>query len=348
MPSTTLSPLAQQLLAAQVKYFTARVSEAEFANAVAAEVDDFFQQAQHHTVGAYLPEEHIRQLALHYATRIPLSPELAERLTTVVLRAYHHPALDDLQWQDLLDEKELAEFVDLALSLNAVRKLIRRFTRNRLVVDAVSDLVYRGITGFMGQGTAKAEQMANTIPGAGSMFKLGRSVVGRATSGFEKSAEENIKRYLSHNIRAIIKGSETRLEQAIESGALRNAIISNWANVKTDKAASLREYASEKDIREAIASGVDFWQRFRQTPYMEETTNLCITLFYEYCADTPVANLLGELGISASFVSAEINTALAPVLAHWQQQGWVGAFFTRQLLPFWQQADAEGWLTQEA
>lgn len=346
MPTTTLSPLAQQLLAAQVQYFTARVSEAAFADTVAAEVDNFFQQAQQHSVAAYLPKEHLRQLALHYATSIPLAPELAERLSTVVLRLYHHPALDDLQWQDLLDEKELAEFVDLALSLNAVRKLIRRFTRNRLVVDAVSDLVYRGITGFMGQGTAKAEQMANTIPGAGSMFKLGRSVVGRATSGFEKSAEENIKRYLSHNIRAIIKGSETRLEQAIDSGALRDAIISNWANVKTDKVASLREYASEEDIQEAIASGVNFWQRFRETPYIEEATNLCITLFYEYCGDTPVAALLDELGINANFLSTEISNALAPVLAHWQQQGWVEAFFIRQLLPFWQQADAEGWLTQ--
>lgn len=348
MSATHLSPLAEQLFSAQVQYFVARVSPTQFAKVVGAEVDDFFAEASSHTLKDYLPEEHVRYLALHYATSIPLSPNLAETLSDLVLRAYHHPKLDALTWGDLLDKQELGEFVDLALSLNAVRKLIRRFTRNRLVVNAVSDLVYRGITGFMGQSTAKAEQMASTIPGAGSMFKIGRSVVGRATSGFEKSAEENIKRYLSHNIRAIIKGSEARLEQAIESGALRNAILNNWDNVKSEKVASVRSYASEQDIKDALNSGVGFWQSFRQTPYVEEITNLCITLLYEYCADTPIATLLDELGISANFITTEINTAIAPVLEQWLQQGWVEAFFARQLLPFWQQADTEGWLVNNA
>lgn len=344
MSATTLSPLAQQLFHAQVNYFVTRVSTEQFSQVVEAEVQDFYTKASTHTVRDYLPEDHVRFMALHYNTSIPISPDLADSLSNIALRVYHHPKLDELRWRDLLDKKELTEFVDLVLSLNAFRKLIRRFTRNLLVVNAVSDLIYRGITGFMEQGTAKAEQMASSIPGAGSMFKLGRSVVGKATSGFEKSAEENIKRYLSHNISAIIKGSETRLEQAIESGALRDAIISNWDNIKNEKVASLREYASEQDIKEAIASGINFWQEFRETPYVEEITNLGVTLFYEYCAEIPVAELLQELSIDETFATREINLAIAPLLEHWQQQGWVKDFFERQLLPFWQQADNEGWL----
>lgn len=344
--STTLSPLAQQLFDAQVHFFTQRTQE-QLAPLIELEVNDFFAKAETTTFADWLPKETALPLVNFYLKDIPLSDELAERLYRVAMRVYQHPRLDDLCWGDLIDENELGELIDLALSLQSLHLVIRRVARNRLVIDAVSDMMYNAIAGFVSQSTAKAGQMASSIPGAGSMFKLGKSVVGRATSGFEKSAEDNIKRYISGNIKSIVTSSEKRLQKAIDDGRVKNALLSNWKNVKNQPLASLKDYASEEDIHQSIDGAVTFWRKFRETPYLGNMIEYFSDALYQHLHEVPLKELCDDAGISAAFVSQELNRVFAPLLKHWHQQGWIHAFYERQLLPFWEHVDQEAWFAKD-
>lgn len=342
--TTALAPLAQQLLNAQVAYFTQRAQQ-QFPEFIRSEVSDFFSKAETHTLADWLPKAELLSLLNYYLKDIPLSDDLAERIQRICLRAYHHPRLDDVCWGDLINEKELGELIDLALSLQSLHMLLRRVARNQLVIDAISDMMYSGTAGFMSQGTAKAEQMASSIPGAGSVFKLGRSVVGRATSGFEKSAEDNIKRYISSNIKSIVEGSEKRLQKAISDGRVKAALLHSWENLKDKPLASLKDYASEKDIEQGIKGGITFWREFRRSPYLTNIIELLSDALYQYADSRPVATLLQEAGVTEASINEELNRIFTPLLAHWHGLGWIEDFFQRQLSPFWEQATQEGWLT---
>jgi len=346
MSTTTLSPLAQQLFEAQVQFFTQQ-TEQQLGALIDLEVNDFFTKAATTTCADWLPQDIALPLANYYLKDIPLSDELAERLHRIAMRVYQHPRLEEVCWGDLLDEKELGELIDLTLSLKSLHLVMRRVARNRLVIDAVSDMMYNAIAGFVSQSTAKAGQMASNIPGAGSVFKLGKSVVGRATSGFEKSAEDNIKRYISSNIKGIVTSSEKRLQKAIDDGRVKNALLSNWKNVKNQPLASLKDYASEEDIHQSISGAITFWHEFRESPYLGNIIDYVSDAIYQHLHKVPLKELLDDAGIDASFASQELNRTLAPVLKHWHQQGWVQAFYERQLLPFWIQADQQAWLPKD-
>lgn len=342
--TTALTPLAQQLLDAQVQYFTQRVQE-QLPELIRSEVSDFLIKAETHTPADWLPKAKLLPLINYYLKDIPLSKDLAERIHSICMRVYHHPRLDEVCWGDLINEKELAELIDLTLSLQGLHMLLRRVARNRLVIDAISDMMYNGTAGFVSQGTAKAEQMASSIPGAGSVFKLGRSVVGRAASGFEKSAEDNIKRYISSNIKSIVEGSEKRLQKAISDGRVKEALLHSWKNVKEKPLASLKDYASEKDIEQSIEGSITFWREFRRSPYLTNIIEHLSDALYQYVDSIPVAKLLQETGITEAFINEELHRIFAPLLAHWHSLGWIEGFFQRQLAPFWEQASQEGWLS---
>lgn len=341
--TTALTPLAQQLLDAQVQYFTQRVQQ-QLPELIHSEVNDLFIKAETHTLADWVPKEKLLPLINYYLKDIPLSEDLAERIHSICMRVYHHPRFDEICWGDLINEKELGELIDLTLSLQGLHILLRRVARNRLVIDAISDMMYSGTAGFVSQGTAKAEQMASSIPGAGSVFKLGKSVVGRATSSFEKSAEDNIKRYISSNIKSIVEGSEKRLQKAINDGRVKKALLDNWKNVKDQPLASLKDYASEQDILQSIEGSITFWQDFRRSPYLANIVEYLSDALYQYIDSVPVATLLQDTGITKEFINEELNRILTPLLAHWHSLGWIDAFFQRQLAPFWEQASQEGWL----
>ncbi|SRR5690554_517876 len=342
--STTLSPLAQQLFEAQVQYFSNKTQE-QLGTLISLEVDAFFTKAESTTFADWLPKSVVLPLVNYYVKDMPLSDELAGRLHSVAMRVYQHPRLEEVCWGDVIDEKELGELIDLALSLKSLHLVVRRVARNRLVIDAISDMMYNAITGFVSQSTAKAGQMASNIPGAGSVFKLGKSVVGRATSGFEKSAEDNIKRYISSNIKSIVTSSEKRLQKAIDDGRLKNALLSNWKNVKNQPLASLKDYASEKDIQQSIEGAVTFWHQFRESPYLTNIIEYLSDAVYDYLHKVPAKELLDEVGISAPFITQELDRIMAPILEHWHQQGWIQDFYERQLRPFWEHAQKEALIT---
>ncbi len=342
---TALTPLAQQLFTAQVEYFVARTQD-HLLEAITQEVQDFFGKAQETTLSTWLPQQQCLTLLTYYLCEYPLEDELVAQLETFILRLYQHPRLESTTWGELINDTELEEFIDVALSLRGLHLIVRRVSRNRWVTNAISDMLYRGITGFVSQGTARAEQMASSIPGAGSMFKLGKSVVGRTTSGFSKSAEDNIKRYINANIRSIIKSSEKRLQTAIDDGHVKSALLQSWQQVKHQPLSSLREYASEEDLKAALQGGMDFWEQLRQSEYFQQLLERIVGIVYDYVDSKPLGEWLLLLGISEASLSTELHRIASPTLAHWHSQGCIQAFFERQLIPFWEHACEAGWLPE--
>src|SRR5690606_10781310 len=181
------------------------------------------------------------------------------------------------------------------------QRLISEIAGSPLTINLISDMLYRGIQGFISQGT----NMAGSIPGASSMLKLGKSVVSKAAPGLEKSAEQNIKKYIAHNTRSIIRQSEKRLEKAIESGEFRQAMLDFWDEIKEQKVATLRRYVTRDELEDAMVTGLEAWKQFRATRYFGNLLDAGVDFFFEKYGDTALDKLIGEMGVDKKMILDE-------------------------------------------
>ena len=327
---------AEQLLNAQIAWIIAQLDEKEFKKLVKEEVNQFFKIAKTLKLNEVVSAEKVRVTARRYAVEMEISGAIPELIGEIADRLYNHPGHDKNSFEDLITDQEVAELLDVALEMKALRqRLISEIGGSPLTLNLISDMLYRGIQGFVSQGTNMAGNMAGNIPGASSLLKLGKSAVSRAAPGLEKSAETSIKKYIAHNTRSIIRQSEKRLESAVESGELRQGILDFWDEIKEEKVASLRRYITRDELEDVMVTGLEAWKQFRETRYFGNLLDAGVDFFFHKYGDTTLDKLVGEMGVTKKMVNDEIMHYAPDIIALLKEKGILEETLRRRLSPFW-------------
>ncbi|MBZ2189946.1 hypothetical protein K8B33_12620 [Alcanivorax sp. JB21] len=327
---------AEQLLNAQIAWIIAQLDEKEFKKLVKEEVNQFFKLAKTLKLNEVVSAEKVRVTARRYAIEMEISGAIPELIGEIADRLYNHPGHDKNSFEDLITDQEVAELLDVALEMKALRqRLISEIGGSPLTLNLISDMLYRGIQGFVSQGTNMAGNMAGNIPGASSLLKLGKSAVSRAAPGLEKSAETSIKKYIAHNTRSIIRQSEKRLESAVESGELRQGILDFWDEIKEEKVASLRRYITRDELEDVMVTGLEAWKQFRETRYFGNLLDAGVDFFFHKYGDTTLDKLVGEMGVTKKMVNDEIMHYAPDIIALLKEKGILEETLRRRLSPFW-------------
>ncbi len=327
---------AEQLLDAQVAYLVSQLDEKQFRKLAKEEIDIAFKVMKTLRLKDVVSAAQVRETAHRYTVEMPIAGAIPELIGEIADRLYNHPGHDKNSFEDLISDQELTELIDVALEMDALRtRLIQEIGGSPLVIHLISDMLYRGIQGFVTQGTQKAGNMASSIPGASSMFKLGKSVVNKAAPGLEKSAEQNIRKYIAHNTRGIIRQSEKRLEKAIESGELRQAVLDFWDDIKEQKVASLRRYITRDELEDTMVAGLEAWKRFRSTRYFANLLDAGVDFFFEKYGDTALDKLIAEMGVDKKMVLQELLHYAPGILAVLKERGVLHDTLRRRLEGFW-------------
>lgn len=327
---------AEQLLNAQIAWVMAQLDEKEFKKLLKEEVNQFFKVAKSLKLNDVVSAEKVRVTARRYAIEMDISGAIPELIGEIADRLYNHPGHDKNSFEDLITDQEVAELLDVALEMQALRqRLISEIGGSPLTLNLISDMLYHGIQGFVSQGTNMAGNMAGNIPGASSLLKLGKSAVSRAAPGLEKSAETSIKKYIAHNTRSIIRQSEKRLEKAVESGELRQGILDFWDEIKEEKVASLRRYITRDELEDVMVTGLEAWKQFRETRYFGNLLDAGVDFFFHKYGDTTLDKLVGEMGVTKKMVNDEIMHYAPDIIAVLKEKGILEETLRRRLSPFW-------------
>ncbi|WP_111656995.1 hypothetical protein [Isoalcanivorax indicus] len=323
---------ADQLMNAQIAWIIAQLDKKTLTKIVREEVDLAFKAAKTLTLNEVVSVDTVKATARRYAIDMDISGAIPELIGEIADRLYNHPGHDKNSFEDLISDQEVAELLDVALEMKALRqRLISEIGGSPLTLNLISDMLYRGIQGFINQGT----NMAGSIPGASSLLKLGKSAVSKAAPGLEKSAESSIKKYIAHNTRSIIRQSEKRLEKTIESGEFRQAVLDFWDEIKEQKVASLRRYVTRDELEDAMVTGLEAWKQFRATRYFGNLLDAGVDFFFQKYGETSLDKLVKEMGVTKKMVSDEIMHYAPQAIDALNEKGLIEAALRRRLTPFW-------------
>ncbi|MEY1662321.1 hypothetical protein [Isoalcanivorax beigongshangi] len=325
--------LATRLLDAQVQFVLDQLQGERFAERVREEIGQALALMDRTPLTTLVTAEQVRQTARRYAIEMPIPPAIPELIGEIAERVYNHPGHDTHRFGDVVSDQEVAEMVDVVLEMEVLhQRLLGQLAGSPITIRLISDLLYRGIRGFVDQGAS----VAGHIPGASSVLKLGKSVVNRAAPKLEKTAEASIKKYIAVNARSLIGQTEQRLERAIASGDVRRAVLDYWQEVKEQPLSRIKQYVTQDEIEDAMVAGLEFWKTFREARYLQAMIDAGIDWFFQKYGDGSLASLIEDMGVDSAMIEREILHYAPAILDHLREQGVLEQQVRRQLEPFWQ------------
>lgn len=322
---------AEKLLDAQVEYFTAQLTGKSFSKLVREEVDQFFSAAEKLRLKDVVSVEKIHTTARKYAVEMEIAPAIPEITGEIAERIYNHPGHDQNRFGDLIEDREIEEVMELILEMKDLReRIISEVGGSPLTLNLISDMLYRGIRGFVTEGT----NMAGNIPGASSMMKFGKSMMDKTAPGLEKAAEKNIKKYISSNTRPIIRYTEKQLNENIENGELEKAVMELWEDLRERKIGEFRDYISQEELEDSMVTGLEIWKKIRKTRYFDSLLRAGVEFFFDKYGDTTLAELISEMGVTPEMVIDDAERFAPDIIKVLKKKGILQETLRRRLEPF--------------
>ena len=322
---------AEQLLNAQVEYLMAQLEGEAFSELLRREVDIVLEEAEKLRLNEVVSVDQIHETARKYAVEMEIPAAVPELIGEIAERIYNHPGHDNNRFGDLVEDHEIEEVVQVLVEMKDLReRVIHEVAESPLILNLISDMLYRGIRGFVTEGT----NMASSIPGASSMMKLGKSMMDRTAPGLEKTAEKNIKKYISTNTRPIIRYTEKRLNENIDNGELEKAVMEFWEELRERKIGEFRNYISRSELEDAMVTGLEVWKKVRRTRYLDSLIRAGVEFFFEKYGETTLAELVQEMGVTAEMIVEDGERFAPPIIAVLKEKGILQDALRRRLEGF--------------
>lgn len=322
---------AQALLAAQVKFIVDELSGAGLKTLIEDEIDAALADAGRLQLGEVVTREMIKRTAHAYAIDIELGPGVPELVGDIARALYAHEAHNNTRVGDLIDDALFAELLDQGLELKSLReKLIREVVTSPLYTDFASDLLYRGITGYLAQNA-----LTRNIPGAGSIMKLGRAALSKTTPKFEASLEDGLRKYIGKTVQASTGRSAEFLAERAGAEMLREIGLDIWQKLKHQQIGALREDIGSRDVEEIFVNGYEFWRSLRKSDYYRVLIDAGIDSFFDKYERATLAALLEDLGVTRGMIIAEGLRYAPPALKLLKKKKLLEPLLRRRLQGFY-------------
>jgi hypothetical protein len=324
--------LAAQLLDAHVAYWLARLEDPAALEAwLGAELDALLADAGQLKLKDVVSPAQIKATARTYAIDLSLQGGIPELVTHIAGALYRSPAHAQTRVVDVLPDTQFLHLLDKALELESFRaRLIRGVVASPFYISLASDLLYRGIRDYVAQAG-----MAQKIPGAGSMMKLGKSVISRATPRLEASVEQSLRKYIARSVEATAVQSAELLLRQLDRDSLRGMALEVWQAVKHQPLSTFKQDLSELDVEELFVLGYSSWGELRKTRYYATLIETGIDAFFAHYGRQPLTQLLEDLGITRQMMLTEALRYTPTVVKALQRKKLLEPLIRRQLAGFY-------------
>ena len=342
MDDTTLKIAAQQLAVnlrdAQAEELRQRLIGSQMIDLAAVEVDNILALAENVLLGEVVDRQSIKDVVRVFAFEldlgsgvIALSGEMAQQLH--ITASKNAPKL-----KDLVSNAAISQWLDKILELEDFRSiLLNKISESTTLHEFVSDHVLILIEQQIAQRSPHWLQQltsdeTSTNPILGSRVATG---IRRKLNSTVRSQEEFLEKKLRHSVSKAIHQACTELNELDES-VWRDAIWQLWQAIRDESVSQFAEGLDPLDIEEFFVLGYDQWRRLRQTEYVRRLIYTGIDVFFDAYEETPLTDLLDDIGITRTHMLAEVARFAPKVIQLLDERGYIQDWLKRQLSPFYE------------
>lgn len=324
--------LADALLERHVQYELSRLSGKRFLNDARKEVDDLYARLPDVTLNDVVSADSIMGVIQRKVIDLDIEggiPELAGELARQLYGSENHRGAT---LQAVINDQQVDAFIDEILLLRAHReRVVNGVLSHPVYAELVSNILYNGIVNYIYEGNL----ISKNVPGVSPMMKFGARMFSKAAPGLDSAVEKNLKAYIARNTQFIVKQSEAFLNHSLTDEQLRESANDLWDKVRDRTLGDLQDGMDDIELSEFIVLGYEFWLAFRKTPYFTGACRTVIDAFFERYGDRPLAELVGDVGVNAEMVMAEIEAFAPAIIKQMKRSGHLEALLRRRLEPFY-------------
>lgn len=314
--------LALRVLDAHVAFAKEQLlTPAGFLELVTEEVDGVLAECAVLTLAEAVTREQIKGVAHKYAVQIPVEGAIPELVGEIAARLYNHRAQDEIPVGDVVDNRRFDELVSAVADMEVSHRLVRLVLNSPVTVDACVEAVQRAVVTAVDDGKhAEGGGLAQSLRGA----------LARLAEPALPAIENGVARITRTGARFVLRGNRDDADDM-----LLDAARETWRKHTGDSIGSFRELVSANDVEDAVVLTFEFWRTFRDTDYFHALLDEGIDHVFDKYGDTPLAELLAELGIGRADMIEEALRFGPSVLATLDERGYLDAVVRRRLAPFY-------------
>ena len=228
--------------------------------------------------------------------------DLSESIHQLALKSKHTVS-------DFLNEESFNDIADKLIEQKEIRdKLIKDIVNNPFYGEMIADTLYDGIKSFAAQSGPSNETVG------GSLFNLGKGILGAALSGVSDTIDKNIKKFISENLQKSIAKSEQTLKDKLSDAQLRKMAKNIWDKLEDTKVKDLAKGVklTDKDRTAILHSAEKAIHAALQSDPVAELNEHVLTHFFEHSGNKSIAQILEDNGITEKIVIRESEEFLIP------------------------------------
>lgn len=228
--------------------------------------------------------------------------DLSNSIHQLALKSKHTVA-------DFLDKESFDDIADKIIEQREVReKIIRDIVHNPFYGEMLADTLYDGIKSFAAQSGPSNESVG------GSLFNIGKGLLGAALSGVSDTIDKNIRKFIADNLQKTIAKSEQTLKDKLNDAQLRKMSKGIWKKLEETKVKELAKGVklTDKDRSAILASVEKAVHTAIQTEAVADLNEHVLNHFFEHSAEKSIVQILEDNDITEKIVIKEAEEFLIP------------------------------------
>lgn len=327
----TPPPLAEALLEAHVAFMLDQLEGPHLDALMQDELDAGLAIAGRLKLDDAVQAQSVKDSIQAFAVDLELAGGIPELVGDIARELHGAKILRHTTLGELLPDARFNEMLDKALEMKPLReRLIHTLVSTPQYRALASNLIYEGITRYLG-----AQSVARRVPGASSVFKLGKAVINRAAPDLEATLEEGLRRQIRASVKATALASERLLRDNLTDERLRVAVTTIWQELKPIKVSALLKDISPLDFEEWFVIGYEYWRELRRTEIYSSLIYAGVDRFFASYGERTLADLLDDIGITRELMLAEARRYGPPAIRALRRGGHLQAFIHRNLARFY-------------
>ena len=324
-----MHPKAEQLLQTQLQFI---LNQLQSEQTVVEETNALFAHLADKTIEQLISQDHLQTLISTQALDYPLQAHFTDQVVAQIQFALNHESNQQVNVADLVPEDSVEIVAQYLSSQKDHREaFIHRIFSNPAYAQMLSQTISHAINDYM-----ENNMIAKKMPGMGSLMKMGKNVLERAT---DSNLDSALQGYLSKNINNLIAVSEKMANKHLNDQQVYQLIQQGWQSIAKQPVSTINEYISGDGIGNAAQVVSRTWDSLRSSEYIATQVKDGINHWYSNNKQHTLGKILLDLNVDASLIEQELKLAVMPVIHQVIKDGYAAKRIESQLRAFYESSE---------
>ncbi|GAA4394301.1 hypothetical protein [Tsukamurella soli] len=321
---TDTDDLAARLLEAHLAFERDQLRGSNYHALVLEEIEHALETASTVTLAEAVTPAMIRATALKYAAQVPVEGAIPELVGEIAARLYRHRANDENTVAQIVDAHEFEGLAAAIAELDVTRRVAERIWTSPTTADAAVAALAHTAVAVADDGRALLDRHAATRAARRLVARL------RLPTSERTALQDHTENVLRRAVTFVLERAAGADAPDI-TGAARDL----WRRHRSDTVAGFRDLVSDDDVDAVVVAVFEFWRTFRNTDYFASLLGSGVDYVFEKYGDTPLYELLEELGVGREDMIEEALRFGPPVIGMLDERGLLEPLLRRRLAPFY-------------